>query len=64
MIYLIYRPNPVFRVTESERIIYSIQGERRHWAVFYTRPQSFMITFSNSLAYKHGGLLLNFDYLV
>ena len=26
------------------------QGERRHWAVYYTSPQSFSITFSYSFA--------------
>ena len=31
-----------------------LQGGRGHGTVFYTSPQSFMITFSYSLAYKFG----------
>ena len=35
-----------------------------HWAVNYSSPQGFIITFSYSLAYKLWGLLFNFDRLV
>ena len=37
------------------------QGKRRQWAVYYTGPQSFIITFSYSLALNN---LVNFDWLV
>ena len=40
------------------------QGWRGHWAVYYTGPQSLIITFSYSLAEQPLGLLLNFDWLV
>ena len=35
-----------------------IQGGRGQWAVHYTSPQSFIITFSNSIAQKLLGLLI------
>ena len=38
------------------------QRERGQWAVYYTGPQSFMITFSYSLTTLVN--LLNFDWLV
>ena len=37
---------------------------RGHWAVYYTSPQSFIITFSYSLAYQPWGLLCNFEWMV
>ena len=40
------------------------EGERRHWAVHCTSPQSIIITFSYSLAQQFWGLLVNFDWLV
>ena len=39
------------------------QGERGHWAVYYTSFQSFIIMFSYSLAYQLWGHLFNFDWL-
>ena len=39
-------------------------GKRVHWAVYYTSPQSFMITFSYSLASKILGILIEFDWLI
>ena len=36
------------------------QGGRGQWAVYYTSPQSFKITFSHSLTF---GILVNFDLL-
>ena len=44
--------------------IYNSLGYRGQWAVYYTGPQSFMITFSYSLALQLWGLLLKFDWLV
>ena len=35
------------------------QGGRGHWTVYYTIPQSFMITISYLMAYQPWGLLLN-----
>ena len=43
------------------RKLHSSQGGRGHWTVYYTSPQSIIITFSYSLALQHWGLLLNFD---
>ena len=40
------------------------QGGRGHWAVYFTSPQSFIVTFSFSLAKQLWGFLLNFDWLV
>ena len=37
------------KVRFSKKIAYK-QGGRGHWAVYYTSPQSFIITLSNSLA--------------
>ena len=37
------------------------QGGRRHWAVYYTSPQIFLLKFSYSLAFQLWGLLMNFD---
>ena len=34
--------------------ILKIQGERGHWNVYYTGLQSFISTFSHSLAYNYG----------
>ena len=34
------------------------------WAVYYTSPQSLIITFSYSLAKQPWGFLLNFDWSV
>ena len=45
-------------------IVVLLQGGRGHWAVYFTSPQSFLITFSYSLAQQLWGLLLNFDRLV
>ncbi len=39
-----------------------IQGGRRHWAAYYTSPQSLIIMFL--LAKQPWGLLFNFDWLV
>ena len=36
-------------------------GGRGHWAVYYSSPESFIITFSHVLAQHLWGLLLNFD---
>ena len=41
--------------------IYCIQRKRGQWAVYYTSPQSFIITFSYLLAQQLWGLLLNYD---
>ena len=41
----------------------TIQGGRGHWVVYYTSPQSLIISFSYSLAQQRWGLLLNFDWL-
>ena len=38
-----------------------VKGGTGHWAVYYTSPESFILTFSYSLASKLLGLLLNFD---
>ena len=39
---------------EPDRLVLYVsirnQGERGHWAVYYTSPQSFIITFSYLLA--------------
>ena len=40
------------------------QGSRGQWAVYYTSPQSFILTFSYRLAQQIWGLLMNFDWLV
>ena len=41
---------------------FCICRERGQWAVFYTRPQSFILTLSYLLALQHRGL--EFDLLV
>ncbi len=45
------------------RVIIENQRERGHWAIYYTRPQSNILTFTYSLAQQLWGLLLNFDWL-
>ena len=37
---------PLTRITQAER-------ERGHWVIYYTSPQSFIITFSYSFAEQH-----------
>ena len=50
-------------LTITHKIIFSIlQGGRGFWAVYYTSPQTSMITLSYSLAQQLWGLLLNFDW--
>ena len=39
------------------------QRGRGQWNVYYTSPQSFLITFSYSIAQQLWGLLLNFFWL-
>ena len=41
-----------------------ITWREKHWAVNYTNPQSFKISFSYSLAQQLWGFLLNFDWFV
>ena len=43
------------------KTVYTQEG-RGHRAVYYTSPQSLLITFSFSLAQQIWGLLLNFDW--
>ena len=40
------------------------QGGFGQWAVYYTSPQSFILTFSYSLPLQNLGLLLHFDWLI
>ena len=40
------------------------QIEWGQWSVYYTSPQSFILTISYLLAYQVWGLLMNFDCLV
>ena len=40
------------------------QGGRGYWDVYYTSPQSIIITFSYPVVLKLWGHLLNFDWLI
>ena len=53
----------MFRGKEQRKGRDTKQDGKGQWAIFYTSPQSFIITFSFSLAEQLWGLLLNFDWL-
>ena len=51
----------VYKTLETIIDYSPMQGGRGHLPVYYTSPQSFMITFYYSLVKQLWGLLLNFD---